>query len=263
MHKNTLAMETKKIHSTNQRRWEAAADNWADNADSRGIWKKCSEDPSIVFCQKTLSHLTDIKDKKVAVLGSGDNEAVFALAGMGAQVTSIDISENQLKHAKRRSKELGLSIEFVRQDVINLEEIADGIFDLVYTGGHVAVWVADLDRYYKEAARILKPGGKFIVEEYHPFRRVWKETKNELVVGYNYFDRGSFRFQYSNNVLYPEQGEYEAHEFHYTVSDYCMALLNAGFNITDVYEYGDKSESWEVAAMDGLPEILSIVVVKR
>jgi cation diffusion facilitator CzcD-associated flavoprotein CzcO len=43
-----------------------------------------------------LKWLADVAGKSVAVLGSGDNQVVFALAGMGAKVTSIDISKQQL-----------------------------------------------------------------------------------------------------------------------------------------------------------------------
>ena len=177
-------------HQANQERWEASSKNWKEMHDQRGTWRICHQDPSLVFWERELAHFKNIKDKKVAVLGSGDNLAVFALAGLGAQVTSVDISFNQLKIAKERADELGLDIRFVQSDVTNLSVLSDDQFDLVYTGGHVAVWVSDLFLYYKEATRILKSGGLFMVNEYHPFRRIWKEGVGHLEVGYDYYDRG-------------------------------------------------------------------------
>lgn len=256
-------METNTTHSANKKRWEAAADNWAAAADTRSIWNNCHKNPSMVFVEKTLHYLNAIEGKKVAVLGSGDNEAVFALAGMGANVTSIDISQNQLDHAAKRAMQLDLEIKFVQHDVTDLNSIAADQFDLVYTGGHVAVWVADLQKYYLEASRILRLGGLFIVEEYHPFRRVWGASEEKLEVTYNYFDRGPFEFFYNDNVLYPKVGELPAYEFHWTVSDFCTAIIKSGCNIIDLYEYGDTYESWEVAPVKGLPEILSIVGRKK
>src|SRR5215471_11031463 len=49
-----------------------------------------------------LAWLRDVAGKKVAVLGSGDNQVVFALAGMGAVVTSIDISQQLIEIALTR-----------------------------------------------------------------------------------------------------------------------------------------------------------------
>jgi ubiquinone/menaquinone biosynthesis C-methylase UbiE len=54
------------------------------------------------------------------VLGSGDNQVVFALCGLRAEVTSVDISERQLDVARGRAAALGLAVEFVRADVVDL-----------------------------------------------------------------------------------------------------------------------------------------------
>ena len=45
-------------------------------------------------------------------------------AGMGAQVTSVDISQTQLDIAAGRARELGLAINFVRADVTDFDWIA-------------------------------------------------------------------------------------------------------------------------------------------
>jgi SAM-dependent methyltransferase len=123
----------------------------------------------------------------------------------------------------------------------------------------VAVWVSDLRRYYAEAARILKPGGLLIVSEYHPFRRVWKRSPSELEVGFNYFDRGPYRSNVAADVLYPEPGQLEQFEFHWTVADYVSAIVCSGCRIVHIEEFGDTSEKWEGAPMNGLPGTLLLV----
>jgi ubiquinone/menaquinone biosynthesis C-methylase UbiE len=142
----------------------------------RGIWRKAHRNPSLALHAAELAWLRDVAGKKMAVLDSGDNQVVFALAGMGTAVTSVDISEQQIEVARSRAASLGLQVDFVRADVVELSVLGDATFDTVYTGGHVAVWVADLRRYYGEAARILKPEGLLIVNEYHPFRRIWRHS---------------------------------------------------------------------------------------
>jgi 2-polyprenyl-3-methyl-5-hydroxy-6-metoxy-1,4-benzoquinol methylase len=62
----------------------------------------------------------DAAGKSVAVLGSGDNQVVFPLAGLGAKVTSVDISEQKIEVARRRADALGLQVDFLRADVVDL-----------------------------------------------------------------------------------------------------------------------------------------------
>jgi len=247
------------IHEANRRRWDAGAASWARHADTRGIWKECHREPALALQAAELKWLSDIAGKNVAVLGSGDNQVVFALSGMGAKVTSIDISEKQLDVGRCRASELGLDVDFLRADVIDLSALHDEAYDAIYTGCHVAVWVSDLRRYYGEAARILKRGGRLIVSEYHPFRRVWRKPSSHLDVGFNYFDRGPYRSEVSPDVLYPAPGELEQFEFHWTIADYLSAIISSGCELIHAEEFGDTSESWEGAPLTGLPEVLLLV----
>ncbi len=254
---------THSSHLANMKRWDASSQLWAERADNRGIWRKCHRDPSLVFSHKVLDRLEGVAGKKVCVLGSGDNQAVFALAGLGAEVTSVDLSEKQLEVAAQRAKVLGLEVSFLQADVTDLAAIPDATFDLVYTGGHVAVWVADLDRYYSEAVRVLRTKELFIVDEYHPVRRIWKDSKTELVVEMPYLERGPFRYLLNDDVLYRKQGVYECFEFHWTIADYFNAIIRAGGKILEVDEYGLGAEDWEGAPLKGLPENLLIFAQKE
>ncbi len=142
-------------HQDNRARWEARADEWA----RRGDWRRAAAEPWTVFEPQERPWLRAPAGQRIAVLGSGDNQVVFALAALGARVTSVDIAAGQLRVAAARADALGLEIRFERRDVTDLREFADGEYDLVYTGGHVAVWLADVAACYREAGRILRRAG--------------------------------------------------------------------------------------------------------
>ena len=251
-----------RFHSANKDRWDAASEHWRRAADSRGLWRRCPTEPELVLSDRELHYLAGIAGRRVCVLGSGDNQVVFALAGLGAIVTSVDISQNQLQVAQERSCELGLSVEFVQADVTDLSVLASDSFDVIYTGGHVAVWVADLFNYYAEAARILAPDGLLLVSEYHPFRRIWNESKTTLSVKSRYLDRGPFEYDYTDNVLSREIGSLKSYEYHWTVADYLNSVISSGCRILFVDEFGEYVGDWEGAPFDGLPEFLLIVARK-
>jgi SAM-dependent methyltransferase len=251
------------MHEANRKGWDAASQNWQAMIEDRVDWRKCPEDPTIALSREELDHLGDVSGKDVCVLGSGDNLVVFALAGMRARVTSVDISQNQLDTGAERAVELGLDISFVRADVVDLGPLGDKIFDLVYTGGHVAVWVSDLKTYYSEASRVLRTGGTFMVSEYHPFRRVWQESPDQLKIEFGYFDRGPHQYDRSEDVPGTPAGSLPSYEFHWTVSDYVTALMDAGCELEAIDEFGDKIERWEYSPMTGLPYYLLLVGRKR
>jgi SAM-dependent methyltransferase len=247
------------FHGANRRRWDTGAASWAHRADTRGIWRKCHLDPSLALHPTELNWLSDIAGISAAVLGSGDNQVAFALAGLGARVTSVDISDRQIEVARHRAAALGLEMDFLRADVVDLHDLGDATFDLVYTGGYVAPWVSDLNRYYAEAARILRPERLLIVSEYHPFRRVWAKSTTDLELAFNYFDRGPRRFEVAQDVLHREPGDLEQFEFHWTIADYITAMLAAGCQLIHAEEFGDACGDWEGAPMAGLPRSLLLV----
>src|SRR4030042_1075709 len=62
----------------------------AGRADSRELWRRCPTEPGLVLSARELELLRDVRGRRACVLGSGDNQVVFALAGLGARVTSVD-----------------------------------------------------------------------------------------------------------------------------------------------------------------------------
>jgi ubiquinone/menaquinone biosynthesis C-methylase UbiE len=241
-----------KPHEANRAFWDAATGWWKEKEDARGLWMKAYKDPSLVLSPSEIPFLKEFGGKEACVLGSGDNEVAFALVGLGARVTSVDISERRLDIAAERARTLGLQLSFVRADVTDLSALKDNCFDLVYTGGHMSVWVADIRQYYNEAVRILKADGLFLVNEYHPVRRVWADADGQSP-RHRYFDRGPYKYT-SNEGM-------QTFEYHWTVADHIQAIIDAGCRIVKVEEYGENidDEFWMVANLDNLPANLMIV----
>lgn len=286
-------MSQQPMHEANRRGWDAASARWQAEIEASVDWRSIPANIRLVLDEVELKYLGDVSGRSVCVLGSGDNLAAFALAGAGARVTSVDISQTQLDIAAGRAGELGLEIDFLRADVTELgclggptgpgspsgptgpgglggptgpgspgDPLDDG-FDIVYTGGHVAVWVSDLNRYYGEGIRILRPGGLFMVNEYHPFRRLWKYRSGPLEQEFHYFDHGPFTYDRSEEL--PEgTGPLPSYEFHWTVSDMVRALLEGGCDLLAMEEYGDGRQEWEGGApLEKMPTNLLLVGRKK
>lgn len=108
-------------------------------------------------------YFPDWRGKRVLLPSSGDNHAAFALAQLGAEVTSTDISERQLEHAREIAEKQGLSIRFACEDTTELSGIESGAYDLVYTSNGTHTWIADVARMYQNISRVLRPGGMSVM----------------------------------------------------------------------------------------------------
>ena len=239
-------------HEANRAVWDASTKWWKEREDKRGLWRRAHVEPASVLAPAEMPFVKDVDGKDVCVLGSGDNEVAYALAGMGGAVTSVDISERRLEVAADRARTLGLEVSFLRADVTDLRALADGSFDLVYTGGHMSVWVSDISKYYAEAVRILRPGGLFVVNDYHPIRRMWLDADG-AEPSHRYSNRGPYE--------YISDGGLPAFEYHWTTADHIQAVVDAGCRIVKVDEHGEKIEDefWLKANLDKFPAYLLIV----
>ena len=94
----------------------------------------------------------------------GTGEMARTMAGYGATVTGIDISDVSIETARAEAGRCGLAdrIHFVAGDAEHTD-FADDSFDIVLACG--VLHHVDLDSAYAEIARILKPTGSVICVE--------------------------------------------------------------------------------------------------
>ena len=240
------------LHEDNRDHWDAWAPRWKELKETMD-WDRCHLDPSIRFSTIELETMGDVSGKSACVFASGDNRAVFALVGMGATVTSVDISENQLQVARERATQIDLEVRFIRSDITSVPQLEDGEFDLVFMGSGAICWFSDLDAVCHEAARVLKVGGQLILRDTHPFSALLGEPKTPIKMAYAYFERGP-------HTAVDEDGLTE-HLFHWTVADQFKAINGAGCDVVKIEEWG-KSE-WDDSPASRVPGAFYIVGVKR
>lgn len=97
-------------------------------------------------------------------VATGTGHTAFAFAPAVAWVTATDLTEEMLKKAERVRKDRGYgNVELLVADVHALP-FPDGGFDLV-TCRRAAHHFSDIDRALAEMRRVLKPGGRLVVDD--------------------------------------------------------------------------------------------------
>jgi SAM-dependent methyltransferase len=115
-----------------------------------------------------VSKLGITKGMKVLDLGCGDGTTAIPEAGLGADVTGVDIARNLVEAGNRRIRELGLTNCRIEEgDATNLAGLADHSFDLVVSifGAMFAPRPFDVAR---EVVRVTKPGGRIVMGNWIP-----------------------------------------------------------------------------------------------
>ncbi|MEW6568596.1 MAG: class I SAM-dependent methyltransferase [Chloroflexota bacterium] len=96
-------------------------------------------------------------------LGCGTGTNVITLARRGWQVTGIDFSHLAILRARRKARRAGIQAALLQGDVSNLSHLT-GPFDLALDiGCYHSLSSAQQQRYAEGLARLIRPGGTFLL----------------------------------------------------------------------------------------------------
>ncbi len=112
--------------------------------------------------------LGDLDGRRVLCLagGGGNESAAFAL--LGARVTVLDLSAEQLEQDRRTAAHYGLEVEILRGDIRNLSSLYGGEFDVV-SHSYSLNFVPDARAVFREVARVIRRGGLYRFMCANPF----------------------------------------------------------------------------------------------
>ncbi len=214
----------------NRHWWDGAAD-WYQHehgeflGDARFLWS-----PESVY-EDDVQLLGPVKGRRVLEVGCGAAQCSRWLAAQGAQVVGFDLSARQLAHARRIDDALGLEpLRLVQADATVLP-FADETFDIACSAFGAVPFVEDSATVMREAARVLRPGGRWVFAVPHPFRWCLPDDPGEggLRVRDSYFDRRAY-------VEQDEDGVATYVEHHRTLGDRVRELTAAGLLLRDLVE---------------------------
>jgi len=192
---------------------QSGYDRWAAVYDRDGNPLQALEGPAV------RAAVGDPRGLVVLDLGCGTGRHALWLAEAGATVTAVDFSEGMLTEARRKPG--AGAIRLVAHDLARPLPFPAGSFDLVVSG-LVLEHLADLDLFFGEARRVLKPGGRAVISAMHPAM----------------FLKGAqarFTDPVSGEVVQP--GSYP-----HQVGEFVMAAVRAGFRLDEIEERAPDAE---------------------
>ena len=180
----------------------------------------------------TVSLLGDLRFNAILEIGCGTGKNTAVLAQIGNVVRAVDFSQGMIEQAREKVK--AENVHFSMMDITQAWDFENGSFDLV-ASNLVLEHIRDIDFVFSEAARVLRPNGKFFIDELHTFRQ---------------YDGKKARF-------YQDEKQVEVDAFVHHMSDFFKAGSGNGLILLNLDEY------WHDADRNKLPRILSLLFEKR
>lgn len=104
-----------------------------------------------------------LKPCRVLELGCGTGTNAIFLAKAGFTVTAVDLSEEALRHARKKAAEAGASIDFVQADVTALPDVGPPFPFVFDRGTYHIVRSIDLKGLQRTLSNLVEPGGHYLV----------------------------------------------------------------------------------------------------
>ena len=145
----------------NQKFWDADSDAYQD-VHGGALQQAPRAWGAYRVPESELRILGDVAGRAVLEIGCGAAQWSIALAADGARIVGLDVSRQQLAHARRNSEALPLVLASGEQ-----VPFASECFDLVFCD-HGALSFCEPDVIVAECARVLRPGGVLAFCGTHP-----------------------------------------------------------------------------------------------
>ena len=183
------------------------------------------------------------------ICGSCGKKAV-PLALLGAEVTVFDISEDNRRYALETAEAAGTHMEYAVGDVMETDmEKYGGYFDTVFMEGGILHYFHDIDEFMRVMYTLLRPGGKMICSDFHPFTKISDSLRFETPT-MSYFSTDTFEGEMAHARFYEEPVRSRIPKClyrKYTVSEIINAIIGAGFCLRRF----DEHPSWENPDLPG------------
>lgn len=177
-----------------------------------------------------LGDLDRLRGGLVVEVGAGAAQCSRWLVTQGVRALATDVAHGMIDASRRLDLATGVRTPVLVADARALP-LPDGCADAVFTSFGAIPFVPDAARVHAEAARVLRPGGRWVASVTHPVRWMFPDdpTAAGTTVTRPYADRRPY-------VETGGDGVVTYAEFHRTVGDHVRDVVAAGLRIVDLVE---------------------------
>lgn len=231
--------------------WEFDAYNfWLEHSGTpEERAKQDAENPKAML-RRYAAHFDRFEGVKIANICGSCGKKAIPLALLGADVTIFDISEANKRYALETAQAAKVQIGFEVCDILEMDQSKyERYFDVVFMEGGILHYFHDIDEFMKIMYAILKPGGKMICSDFHPFTKIMDALKLGTPT-MNYFSTDVFEGEMAHARFYAEEIRRQIPKCSYrkyTISEIINAIIRQGFTLKRF----DEHPAWDNESLPG------------
>jgi SAM-dependent methyltransferase len=245
--------------------WPELAE-WYDakQGDTGDLWHRELIDPPLIAL------VGDVRGKRLLDLACGNGYLARRFAREGAVVVGVDASSPIVERAAARERTERLGIVYLVRDAGSMPNLSEASFDVVLCN-MALMDMPDVTGPFREVARLLVPGGRFVASLCHPCFDVpgassWLLERAEYETKISRRVRG-YRQPFAATSLWrvPERPDFRTRTYHRPLSWYVRELWSAGLAVTAMEEPEGSGEFGTASPQgDGVREVpLHLVIEAR
>ena len=229
----------------NKKAWEYSAYQfWLRyNGTPEELAAKASADPRGMLRRYT-EYFGTFEGLKVANICGSCGKKAIPLALLGAEVTVFDISEDNKRYALEVAAAAHVNITYEVGDVLDIDkEKYAGYFDVVFMEGGILHYFHNIDEFMSVMNMLLKPDGKMICSDFHPFTKI-SDVLHLEQPSVGYFSTEVFEIEMAHARFYEEEIRSQMPKClcrKYTLSEIINSIIRCGFTL----ERFDEYPAWE------------------
>ena len=224
----------------NKKAWEYRAyEYWLKNDGLPEERAKIIMENPMARLKQHGKYFSNINGLKIANPCGSNGRRAVALALLGADVTIFDISEENKKYALELADCSQVKLDYIVSDLYDVDmNVYGNYFDMLYLEGGILHYFHDIDKFMETLFSMLKPNGKIILNDFHPFRKVMPINFFKSSVE-DYFETNI----HNSNVAYKDfLDKAENEQFPscsirlYNISEILNSMIKSGFTIKEFNE---------------------------
>ncbi|MET8244335.1 methyltransferase [Streptomyces sp. NPDC005202] len=234
--------EHERLMRANQENWDART---PVHMASRFYGLGQDLDPARWFASFEWDDLGKVAGRDVLHLQCHLGTETLAFAQRGARAVGLDFSPASVTAARDIAARARADVTYVRANVYDaVEALGQRRFDIVYTGKGALCYLPDLGRWADVVARLLRPGGRLYVVEFHPLLNALGPKPApgegpELLLRHDYLGgdgpvHRDARYTYTDGPAV--EGATDSYEWMHGIDEVVNALTEAGLTIRRLRE---------------------------